>query len=149
MSVIRPMQHEDLDWICDILETEARDRMKYPDPLNRSYVSGLWGGVLDRGTSLSFVSDAKDGFLLGMLCNDLYSGRPIGIEQLWYVKSGGSAKTAMQLLRAFITQAEIVGCARILTGDWQPIGGADLSKIYERLELTPLERYYKKELVCQ
>lgn len=148
----RKMTVADLPRLMPILEDEARVAMRYPDHLNAEFVTAFWSGLMGAGSAMCHIAERDgdvQGFLLGLQAPDLYSGRPTALEQFWYVRKGfGNGMTAIRLLGAFLADAELRGCVRIMVGDWQPVGGPDLSRTYARFGFSPLERYYVKEVVC-
>lgn len=147
--MIRPLKVEDLPRLCPILENEARVRMKYPDHLDETFFVSLWESVILNGSSLCFIDERDsqiEGFLLGMVGPDLFSGRPIALEQFWYVRGCGlgSSRVSLRLINAFLELALERRCVRILVGHWA--GGPDLSRVYARFGFRPLETHFVKDV---
>lgn len=151
--MISPLTIADLPELSDLLATEAGPDMRYPDAVDRVWVATFWMRAIESGASMSLLArnggNEITGWILAMKAPDLYSGKPMALQQFWYVRKNGGSMTAMRLLDEFVELAKRSGCVRILVGDWSPRGDRDLSAIYERYGFEPMERYFKKELLCQ
>lgn len=144
--MIRVLQKDDLPRL-DKLFTQ------FASASGREFVPGAfhaaWGRVIDAGLGVVFVAEIG-GSILGMLgavfTEDPFTGKPVALENFWFVSPEARGSVGIRLLNAFEMEAVKRGAEKIVMVCLSSLTEG-LGRLYERRGYKLIESSYEKGLV--
>lgn len=121
--------------------------MRNPEPVTELAVSSFCVPIAESPAGRVYgLFDAKldpQGFLVGMIVPDPFTGVRVGFEHYWWARKGTNG---LPLLAAFEAECRREKCVRLLGGYMELCDPARLKKIYERRGYKQSQVSVTKEL---
>jgi hypothetical protein len=129
-------------YVKPVIESQTSPTL---EPIDADHLIGSWKAMMESGGGVAYGSDA--GFLLGLHCTDLMTGKRKAFEYLWMCRpdkrSGGEA---LKLLVEFEDGAKFDGCVAIVVGNSSGYKQKALGRLYRRLGYVQISESFQKQL---
>ena len=145
---IEPLTVADLEFAAQF-GTDFYRETGMPGTFSPAHFVALWTVLVTNGSGVILGWRHKNtlaGALAAMVAPDIYDGRPIAHEFLWYVRPEFRGQSApVRLIRAYMEWAMRKGVAKrdIRISCMEGARPDDLEALYARMGFVPLERHYQ------